>query len=618
MVTTSAPEPAELILLVACRLPARPSLLFVTANREEAVPFALDANTPPGPVAIFQVAGQIPDGHMALISPFTRTYLTAPVFAPDGCDAAAITSVAEHLGEWESFTTHPVATAGLYARVLRQLAAIDHLLSLPLTCEKVFTVLASFRDGGALLDAALPLMPTGLLDELGHQLMEDAGTRRRLAMALPGDLWAAKAMPALAAWHFHRGDVVQASKRGGPSAHEAAVGYPLARSTRRVIGPDLDVLGTINPNGRFSSFGQACVLRARRRVRPQRNVALVATARNEGVYLLEWLAYHRLLGFEAFYLYSNDNDDGSDQLLGALADAGVITWIDSKLNTRLGNAQFKAYGHALGFMPDLLDFAWVLAIDLDEFLVLDRARFPVVGDFCDWLSERGAGTVALNWQYIGSAETEQTVGALVTQRNRRVLTAAQVGEGVRLVKSMSRPNKVVQSEAHVPFVDERSGLCSLNALGTAHSWHNPPAGYGHERKFADRIITGPAVVNHYMFKSAAECLWKASRNTGDRPVFEAGKIGVMQEQRAIEFLVQADALGLAEDSRAMDGVPGLQAELQRLRQLPGVADALSAVLASYDARLLKIRDTYRHSSAVKEWGEPGKRFLSMAGINDTA
>jgi len=187
-------------------------------------------------------------------------------------------------------------------------------------------------------------------------------------------------------------------------------------------------------------------------------------------------------------------------LLQALADAGVVTWIDNKLRTKKGNAQFKAYGHALGFMPDLLDFGWVLAIDLDEFLVLDRMRFPTVGDFCGWQADRGADTVALNWQYIGSAETERPALSPLTQRNRRLLTMGQVGEGVRLVKSMSRPNRVVQSEAHVPFADGRSGLYATNAAGTAHSWHNPPTGFGHERKFADRIITGPAAVNHFMFK----------------------------------------------------------------------------------------------------------------------
>ena len=46
-----------------------------------------------------------------------------------------------------------------------------------------------------------------------------------------------------------------------------------------------------------------------------------ASTLSSGSRIIDWLE------FEAFYLYSNDNDDGSDALLSALADAGVITWI---------------------------------------------------------------------------------------------------------------------------------------------------------------------------------------------------------------------------------------------------------------------------------------------------
>ena len=46
--------------------------------------------------------------------------------------------------------------------------------------------------------------------------------------------------------------------------------------------------------------------------------------RNEGVYALEWLAYHQSLGIDEFFIYSNNNDEGSDALLKRLSGAGVI------------------------------------------------------------------------------------------------------------------------------------------------------------------------------------------------------------------------------------------------------------------------------------------------------
>ncbi len=47
--------------------------------------------------------------------------------------------------------------------------------------------------------------------------------------------------------------------------------------------------------------------------------------RNEGPYILEWLAHHRAIGVRDALIYSNDCDDGSDALLDLLAGAGMAT-----------------------------------------------------------------------------------------------------------------------------------------------------------------------------------------------------------------------------------------------------------------------------------------------------
>ena len=44
-------------------------------------------------------------------------------------------------------------------------------------------------------------------------------------------------------------------------------------------------------------------------------VALMSCMRNEGIHILEWLAYHRVIGFGPVVICSNDCADGSDRLL---------------------------------------------------------------------------------------------------------------------------------------------------------------------------------------------------------------------------------------------------------------------------------------------------------------
>ena len=45
---------------------------------------------------------------------------------------------------------------------------------------------------------------------------------------------------------------------------------------------------------------------------------LVTTVRNEGPYLWEWVAYHRMIGFHDIIVFQNDSNDGTDQILRLL------------------------------------------------------------------------------------------------------------------------------------------------------------------------------------------------------------------------------------------------------------------------------------------------------------
>ena len=56
-------------------------------------------------------------------------------------------------------------------------------------------------------------------------------------------------------------------------------------------------------------------------------ITLVTTMRNEGPYLLEWIAHHRAAGVSDFLIYTNDCDDGTDALLDVLAAAEIITHV---------------------------------------------------------------------------------------------------------------------------------------------------------------------------------------------------------------------------------------------------------------------------------------------------
>ena len=58
---------------------------------------------------------------------------------------------------------------------------------------------------------------------------------------------------------------------------------------------------------------------------PDHYLALCAIVRDEGPYLAEWIAFHRLVGVERFHLYDNGSTDETMAVLAPLIADGVVT-----------------------------------------------------------------------------------------------------------------------------------------------------------------------------------------------------------------------------------------------------------------------------------------------------
>jgi hypothetical protein len=129
---------------------------------------------------------------------------------------------------------------------------------------------------------------------------------------------------------------------------------------------------------------------------PQVNMkplAVCAIFRNEGPFLLEWIAYHRAVGFDFFVLYDNDSDDGGADIIRASPLAqhcAVIQWSHHP-------GQLAAYRDFIQNYSG--NFAWVAFIDLDEFLL------PLVGEGIPSLLQkwRDFSAVLVSWRIFGPA-----------------------------------------------------------------------------------------------------------------------------------------------------------------------------------------------------------------------
>ena len=222
-------------------------------------------------------------------------------------------------------------------------------------------------------------------------------------------------------------------------------------------------------------------------------LGVVAIARNEAPYFLEWIAHYRVLGFEHIAIYDNDSNDASARILMPLAKAGVID--ATYWHVRPGvHKQEAAYRHALTRLRDRLD--WCLIVDLDEFLMLDDGL--TVANILP--TDPTIGAVAFGWRVFGSAGLERRDTGLTIERFTK---ADPANEGT--IKSLVRPRDVVHMRTHFPRLAHGSRM--VDALGNTVPPSNP----------ADPPLQGPARIHHYCIRSREEIRKEARAGPRRRP-----------------------------------------------------------------------------------------------------
>ncbi len=348
------------------------------------------------------------------------------------------------------------------------------------------------------------------------------------------------------------------------------------RPSHRRVGPELDWLAQLQLG--HMPLGRVCNILARRAVVPRRKACILATARNEGVYLLEWIAYHRAMGFEHFFIYSNDNDDGSDALLDALAANGVITWIDNRMSSSL-SPQFKSYNHAFNFLPEILDYEWCLIVDIDEFMVLDHNRFGTVQDYIAWSMRSLVDAIALNWVLFGTFGQDRfEPSSLLTTR-----FTTKYAVDNNHIKTMCRPNVAIQSSAHFPYASADRQFVFRDSDGDIFVSTREPS-------HSLNPIYNAAWINHYWSKSVDELLCKFSRNRGDMPNVSHRAPSVIVDEIWWRVLQPEQISSHLPDARITHCVPDLRQRVEELLVLPGVRAASDFVTERFVLKIQMLRE----------------------------
>ncbi|PZQ99976.1 MAG: glycosyl transferase family 2 [Cereibacter sphaeroides] len=239
----------------------------------------------------------------------------------------------------------------------------------------------------------------------------------------------------------------------------------------------------------------------------------IITLRNEGSFLLEWLAHHRAVGFTDVLAFSNDCQDGTDLMLDRLAEMGWLTHIRNDRHGARGpqwSALRIANDHPLRHKAD-----WILPFDIDEFVNIHLGDGTLAA-LLYALPE--ATAIPLTWRFFGNTGVIGITGAPVTETFTRAAPASLSWPWrASLFKTLFRNDGTYAAlGVHRPRLPDAARL--KQARWFDGSGRPLPDAFRQNRIFSPpgQDNTRLAQLNHYALGSMQDYLLKCDRGRANR------------------------------------------------------------------------------------------------------
>lgn len=283
--------------------------------------------------------------------------------------------------------------------------------------------------------------------------------------------------------------------------------------------------------------------------RPVR-LAIGAIFKNEGRYILEWVAYHRVIGVDHFFIADNNSSDGSSEILANLHAAGIITHIPFP-GVPNKPPQLTAYAEIMRRYRRRAD--WMAFIDADEYLLPtdgERSIRPLIEEMH---RRPEIGAIGVNWATYGSSGLQEATDDLVIERFS--------GRGKDEWGTNLHVKSIVRTAAWAGVLGTPHVFALRSHYKIVHPtgedlFDHPQRGSGLSRK----RVWNRLRINHYVIKSKREFEEKRQRGRATSSKMRDGRFYRAHDRNEVSdpvpgWLVEATKREIAALRAALDAAP---------------------------------------------------------------
>ncbi|MGH1464721.1 MAG: glycosyltransferase family 2 protein [Cognatishimia sp.] len=315
--------------------------------------------------------------------------------------------------------------------------------------------------------------------------------------------------------------------------------------------------------------------------RSKNSVTIITTMKNEGPFILEWIAYHRAIGVDNFMVFTNDCTDGTDDFHDLLMAKGIVQHRDNPFRGTGLKPQHAAL--QAGEQEDIIKNAdWVICMDVDEFINIKtgdgtlKALFDAVGD---------ANMISLTWRLFGNSDIHTFNDAPIigdytrcahemTRKPHQAWGFKTLFRNIGLFKKLGvhRPKGLnPQLWEHINWVNGSGKPMPKEFFRNA--WRSTQETVGYD------LVT----LNHYAVRSAESFLVKRDR----------GRVNHVDRDQGLAYWFRMNH-NVAEDHSIQRMLPALRAEMDKLLADPEIAAMHESCVTAHRAKIdaLKITENY--------------------------